>query len=45
MALIKGKNVGKLFDFYGDWIEKITGNLGKVTGDIIKLDWAPEIGG
>ena len=36
------ENIKQVFVLYGDWIKQVSGNLGQVTGDAVKLDWTPE---
>ncbi|MFA6022795.1 MAG: hypothetical protein WC781_01780 [Candidatus Pacearchaeota archaeon] len=41
LALKNPENIEKLTGYYKDWAVKITSNLYTITGNMVKLNWAP----
>lgn len=41
LALNEPGNIDKFVSLYKDWIGKTFGNLGGLTGHIIKMEWLP----
>ena len=42
LHLTSSDNIKQLFTIYGDWVKKVTGNLNQITGEVVKLNWAPD---
>ncbi len=42
LALNNSENIKTFFSSYNNWINNLIGNVGELTGYIVKLEWLPE---
>ena len=42
LAMYKQENIVNFVDRYISWLDHISSNTQKITGEIIKLDWIPQ---
>ena len=42
LALYEKENYKIFLDSYVEWLDKLSANYQRLTGEVIKLDWLPE---
>lgn len=42
LALVEEKNLEEFSSLYRGWLSKTWGNLGGLTGHVVKMEWLPQ---